>query len=141
VHRDIEVDFDDENNRFIRMLSGQYTPKKYKEVRPSFDFGAAISTSNTGEDRELLEAISFLRFREETGHPCRIHNYVDGTKAAAAAAERIVGISVSWAVITLVRAADVKSLDNVIIRPLLSVIPFETSDKWALFYTKMEIDT
>ena len=61
-------------------------------MKPNRDFDFGVNSSTThygGEDKERIVAFTFLQFREETGIPFRLENYVDGAKAACGAAERI----------------------------------------------------
>ena len=78
-----------------------------------FDFGVNSSTTHYGgEDKERIVAFTFLQFREETGIPFRLENYVDGAKAACGAAERIALYCPLWAILTVVRAGEEKFIEN-----------------------------
>ena len=90
IHRQYEVDWADENKYFTSRLEAHWVPFQTHETKPRFDFGVNSSTTHYGgEDKERIVAFTFLQFREETGIPFRLENYVDGAKAACGAAERI----------------------------------------------------
>lgn len=83
IHRQYEVDWEDENKYFTSRLEAHWVPFQTYETKPGFDFGISSSTMHLGgEDEERILAFSFLRFREETGMPFRLGNVVEDTKAA-----------------------------------------------------------
>ena len=140
IHRDLNVDWFEENNELVNQLNVTHIPYKQKSTKRIFDFGRVTITTNIGiggirENKELTDAIAFLRFREETAHPLIIQNITNGTNAVVKAAERISKASISWSIITLVRVGDVKSLDSVITRQLLSSISHEEINSWTKFYS------
>lgn len=113
IHRQYEVDWADENKYFTSRLEAHWVPFQTHETKPRFDFGVNSSTTHYGgEDKERIVAFTFLQFREETGIPFRLENYVDGAKAACGAAERIALYCPLWAILTVVRAGEEKFIEN-----------------------------
>lgn len=125
IHRQYEVDWADENKYFTSRLEAHWVPFQTHETKPRFDFGVNSSTTHYGgEDKERIVAFTFLQFREETGIPFRLENYVDGAKAACGAAERIALYCPLWAILTVVRAGEEKFIENALTtRSLRSRIP------------------
>lgn len=130
IHRQYEVDWADENKYFTSRLEAHWVPFQTHETKPRFDFGVNSSTTHYGgEDKERIVAFTFLQFREETGIPFRLENYVDGAKAACGAAERIALYCPLWAILTVVRAGEEKFIENALTRGVLSTwTPKETDE-------------
>lgn len=113
IHRQYEVDWEDENKYFTSRLEAHWVPFQTYETKPGFDFGISSSTMHLGgEDEERILAFSFLRFREETGMPFRLGNVVEDTKAAGGAAERIALYCPLWAILTVVRTDEEKYMEK-----------------------------
>lgn len=112
IHRQYEVDWEDENKYFTSRLEAHWVPFRTYENKPGFDFGMSSSTMHLGgEDEERVLAFSFLRFREETGVPFRLGNVVEDIKAAGGAADRIALYCPLWAILTVVRTDEEKYVD------------------------------
>ena len=136
THHKYDIDWYAENERFGFLLTA---PKKeYRETTttPAFEFGRQTVSFHSGEDTDAINAYAFLLFREETGFPFRVHNFVIGNKAAVGAAERIARYSFSWAVITIVRTYEEKALDLIFTRSALSIVDAQEVD--ALCKTYLE---
>ena len=135
IHRQYEVDWEDENKYFTSRLEAHWVPFQTYETKPGFDFGISSSTMHLGgEDKERILAFSFLRFREETGIPFRLGNVVEGTKAAGGAAERIALYCPLWAILTVVRTDEEKYVESSLTRGVLSTWPQEDADECCQFY-------
>lgn len=135
IHRQYEVDWEDENKYFTSRLEAHWVPFQTYETKPGFDFGISSSTMHLGgEDEERILAFSFLRFREETGIPFRLGNVVEGTKAAGGAAERIALYCPLWAILTVVRTDEEKYVESSLTRGVLSTWPQEDADECCQFY-------
>lgn len=135
IHRQNEVDWEDENKYFTSRLEAHWVPFQTYETKPGFDFGISSSTMHLGgEDEERILAFSFLRFREETGIPFRLGNVVEGTKAAGGAAERIALYCPLWAILTVVRTDEEKYMESSLTRGVLSTWPQEDADECCQFY-------
>ena len=135
VHRQYEVDWADENKYFTSRLEAHWVPFQTHETKPRFDFGVNSSTTHYGgEDKERIVAFTFLQFREETGIPFRLENYVDGAKAACGAAERIALYCPLWAILTVVRAGEEKFIENALTRGVLSTWTPKETDECCQFY-------
>ena len=135
IHRQYEVDWEDENKYFTSRLEAHWVPFQTYESKPGFDFGINSSTMHLGgEDEERILAFSFLRFREETGIPFRLGNVVEGTKAAGGAAERIALYCPLWAILTVVRTDEEKYVESSLTRGVLSTWPQEDADECCKFY-------
>lgn len=125
-HKQADVDWGNENNEFTLRLIAPFIPEyNHKTETPTFDIGIATSSIVMGEtktQKEIYEAMSFLRFREESGHPFRIANIVffnNDVPGIVGAATRIAPWSIEWALASLMRANNSKSLDGVLTRPML----------------------
>lgn len=135
IHRQYEVDWEDENKYFTSRLEAHWVPFQTYETKPGFDFGISSSTMHLGgEDEERILAFSFLRFREETSIPFRLGNVVEGTKAAGGAAERIALYCPLWAILTVVRTDEEKYVESSLTRGVLSTWPQEDADECCQFY-------
>lgn len=135
IHRQYEVDWADENKYFTSRLEAHWVPFQTHETKPRFDFGVNSSTTHYGgEDKERIVAFTFLQFREETGIPFRLENYVDGAKAACGAAERIALYCPLWAILTVVRAGEEKFIENALTRGVLSTWTPKETDECCQFY-------
>ena len=135
IHRQYEVDWEDENKYFTSRLEAHWVPFQTYETKPGFDFGISSSTMHLGgEDEERILAFSFLRFREETGIPFRLGNVVEDTKAAGGAAERIALYCPLWAILTVVRTDEEKYMESALTRGVLSTWSQENADECCQFY-------
>lgn len=135
IHRQYEVDWEDENKYFTSRLEAHWVPFQTYETKPGFDFGISSSTMHLGgEDEERILAFSFLRFREETGMPFRLGNVVEDTKAAGGAAERIALYCPLWAILTVVRTDEEKYMESALTRGVLSTWSQENADECCQFY-------
>lgn len=135
IHRQYEVDWEDENKYFTSRLEAPWVPFQTHESKPSFDFGASSSTTHFGgEDEERILSFAFLRFREDTGIPFQLRNVVESTKAARGAAERIALHCPLWATLTSVRAGQEKYMESVLTRGVLSTWSQEDTDECCRFY-------
>ena len=135
IHRQYEVDWEDENKYFTSRLEAHWVPFQTYETKPGFDFGISSSTMHLGgEDEERILAFSFLRFREETGMPFRLGNVVEDAKAAGGAAERIALYCPLWAILTVVRTDEEKYMESALTRGVLSTWSQENADECCQFY-------
>lgn len=134
THRKLTIDWYAENERFQLLLDtpGQFSESK--NVKFSFDFGRRTSSFGAKEDVHTFNAYAFLRFREETGHPFRIHNVTNGNKAAIRAAERIAPYSFMWAIVTIARTNESKPVESILSRAVLHSMTALTADKLCQSY-------
>jgi len=129
--------FDTENESYEMLLSESYMPKKVVSKRPGFDIGIEINTTSFGSDNgEVNTAFSFLRFREETGHPFRIRNVVSN-KGVKGTVKRIKQRNSYWAMLTLIMAEDDKLIDDVYNRSSLASINNSEADSICDNYIKI----
>jgi len=144
LHKRLGVSWEDENDAFAVRLSATFVPSYKTTVKnASFDFGWETTTEHHGETetwRDIRSAISFFRFREETGHPLKISNYVIGSfnttkDAAAGAAIRVSFYTLEWSLIMLARTGNHKALSDVLTRPHMSEMSVEAVDKIMDIYT------
>ena len=97
---------------FIPRLEAEWTFFQTHQKNADFDFGVTSSTTIFGDDKNVISALTFLRFRDETGIPFRIgHTYSDN-KAAGGAAERLARYYPDTAILTLVRADAEKTVER-----------------------------
>lgn len=136
LHQKYKADWHMEEERFELLLKPQPQPFKRTDLKQTFDFDRQTVTSFWGEDVDTLYAFSFLRFCEDTGHPFRIKHVVSGTEAAVGAVNRIATYASTWAVVTLMRIDDSKSVDFVFNRPALSQVTAIEADALCWTYIK-----
>lgn len=99
-----------------------------------FDFGVTSSTTIFGDDKNVINALTFLRFRDETGIPFRIGHTCSDNKAAGGAAERLARYYPDTAILTLVRADAEKTVEKTLTRSLLSTWTQEDADLFCQLY-------
>jgi|GEM_PF-2513812 len=132
-------DWSKENNDFTNNLLHKYTGSAVKTIVKSFDFGHSSTLTHHGNDGEAMEAMSYLRFREDTGFPFRIQLYVntnDDSKAVIGAIQRIIPYYyINWATITAVRSDNEKAIDFILTRPLLSNLSLDEVSEFAKYYS------
>ena len=134
LHRQYEVSWEDENMGFIPRLEAEWTFFQTHQKNADFDFGVTSSTTIFGDDKNVISALTFLRFRDETGIPFRIgHTYSDN-KAAGGAAERLARYYPDTAILTLVRADAEKTVEKTLTRSLLSTWTQEDADLFCQLY-------
>ncbi|MEC0241271.1 SIR2 family protein [Paenibacillus dokdonensis] len=119
IHKKFTTDWNTEDERFQLLLTAPRQDFSSKAEQPSFDFGRRTLSVNSKNDTDALTAYAFLRFREETGHPFRVHNITSGNKAAIGAAERIATYSFAWASVTIARANEEKAAEAILSRSAL----------------------
>ncbi|WP_410513072.1 hypothetical protein PaeBR_00925 [Paenibacillus sp. BR2-3] len=134
MHRKFTTDWNTEDERFQLLLTVPRQDFRPKGEQPSFDFGRRTLSFNTREDTDSLTAYAFLRFREETGHPFRIHNITNGNKAVVGAVERIAAYSFAWAVVTFARANEEKAVEAVLSRSALYEMNASTANELCQSY-------
>ena len=146
IHRKYELDWYAEDTSFQLQLKSLSQVQKSNSNRASFDFGRRTVSFSYGEDTDVLTSFAFLRFREETGHPFRIVNVTSGNKAAIGAAVRISPYYFHKAVVTIARAYDEKSVEDIVTRPVLSEMTAPEVDALCRIYldalrrTESELD-
>ncbi|MFF2909217.1 SIR2 family protein [Paenibacillus sp. NPDC057934] len=147
MHKKFTTDWNTEDERFQLLLTVPSQDFRAKGEQPSFDFGRRTLSFTTGEDKDILTAYAFLRFREETGHPFRIHNVTSGNKAAVGAVERIAPYSFVWSIVTIARANEEKAVEAVLSRTALYKMSASTANELCRIYidalrrTKGELQT
>lgn len=141
LHAQHHVSWEMQNSAFLAQLEAPWMLYNSKQEQPSFDFGRVHKSSHFGEDKEVIRAYAFLRFREETGIPFFINSIYNGTKAACGAAERIARYSPLWSILTLVRADEPKSVEQTITRSILSDWTQEEADRHSLFCIEALLST
>lgn len=104
---------------FNAKLTGVGKGKKDIELVHGFDIGHTSKTHRFGSDRDALEAFAFLRYIDDIGFPYRIQNMSFGTESARGAIARISKISLNWAISTLLRSGDSKSVESLFDRSFL----------------------
>lgn len=105
--------------------------------KPAFDIGRVHRTYRWGGwDHEALTAFNFLRFCEDTGIPFRIPGYSIATKSAVGTLARIEAHTPHWALATLVRVGDTKSVDDVLDRRGLASLDTAAVDSLIATYLR-----
>ena len=133
LHAQQGVEWNDQNAYFVSRLEAPWTPYIPYTETASFDFHVRSYSTSYHEDIDRIEALSFLRFREETGIPFKIKNVTHGVKAAGGAAERISALAPNWAVMTLIQADQNKSVGTVLTRSSLSAWTQQEADQYCRF--------
>ncbi|MDM5277092.1 SIR2 family protein [Paenibacillus silvae] len=134
AHKMLTTDWHSENERFQLLLD---TPRRLsvsKNEQFSFDFGRRTFSFDTSENKNIFNAYAFLRFREETGHPFRIYNITNGNKTAVRAAEQISRYSFMWAIVSIARTNEPKSVEAILSRAALFSMTAVTADELCLTY-------
>lgn len=134
LHRQYEVSWEDENMNFIPRLEAEWTSFQTHQKNADFDFGVTSSTTIFGDDKNVINALTFLRFRDETGIPFRIGHTCSDNKAAGGAAERLARYYPDTAILTLVRADAEKTVEKTLTRSLLSTWTQEDADLFCQLY-------
>jgi len=111
---------------FEAKLSNPARERKDIEVVHGFDIGHSSTTHHLGNDGEALEAYAFLRHMDDIGIPYHIGNMTFGKDAGVGAVKRIAKTSLNWAIATLLRTGDSKSVDALFNR---SSLVAETPEK------------
>ena len=102
---------------FELMLDKLPAQRKNITEKQEFDIGRISRQHHLhGNDREVINAYSFLRFCEEVGLPYRVGSYTLATKTALASLQRISHYSSFWAIATLGRLGDAKAVDSLFSR-------------------------
>lgn len=94
-------------------------PVQRKDIteKREFDIGRVTQTRHfSSTDQEGLSAYAFLRFCEEVGLPFRVGSYTMATKTAVASLQGISRYSSFWAIATLARLGDAKTVDSLFSR-------------------------
>ncbi|WP_151737044.1 SIR2 family NAD-dependent protein deacylase [Paenibacillus tengchongensis] len=133
-HRMFTTDWHTEDERFQLLLTAPRQDHRSNKEQPSFDFGRRSVSFNDKEDTDSFTAYAFLRFREDTGHPFRIHTVTSAGKAVIGAVERIAPFAFAWAVVTIARANEHKAVEEVLSRAALSKLNASAADELALGY-------
>ena len=141
LHDQYHVDRDRQNTVFEAWMEAPWVPFRVDQSQSSFDFGAVRRSNRYGEDREVIRAYTFLRFREETGIPYFLNSVHAGTKAACGAAERIALYSPFWSIQILILTDGEKAVEQVITRSVLSTWTQENADQWCNFYADALLKT
>lgn len=141
LHDQYHVDWDRQNTVFEAWMEAPWVPFRVDQSHPSFDFGAVRRSSRYGEDKDVIRAYTFLRFREDTGVPFFLNSVHAGTKAACGAAERIALYSPFWSIQVLILTDSEKAVEQVITRSVLSTWTQEDADQWCKFYADALLKT
>lgn len=134
LHRKYEVSWEDENTNFVPRLEGEWSPFRSHQTKAGFDFGSHSTTTYFGDDKNVIDALTFLRFREETGIPFRIGYVQSDSKAADGAAERIARYYPDTAILTIVRTNNEKVVERAVTRGILSLWTQEDADQYCQLY-------
>lgn len=123
---------------FELILKNPATKRKRLASKREFDIGRITQTHHIGgiNEQELLNAYSFLRFCEEVGLPYRIANYTMEKKTALTSLQLISRFSSFWAIATLARLGDAKTVDSLFSRE--SVYNFKADEADQLIYTYLD---
>lgn len=141
LHDQYHVDWETQNNKLSTPLEAAWVPYRTEREQASFDFGRMRKSSFFGADKEVINAYTFLRFREESGIPFYISGCYDDKKAACGAAERIARYSPFLSILTVVRADEPKTLEQVITRGILSSWTQPEADETCQFYLNALVNT
>ncbi len=99
-------------------------PPEHKQSatrKPTFDIGRVTDSHSFGyDDTEMLTAYRFLRFCEDAGVPFQIPGCTVATKTAAGALSRVAPDSPYWAMATLIRLNDAKTVERLFDRASLA---------------------
>ena len=133
-----ECDPWNERKAFERTLDRQPVIKSNVTRKAAFDIGQSVQTHQFGIwDNEALAAYSFLRFCEDAGLPLRISGGIIATESAAGALSRLANYSPSWAMTTLVRINDEKSVDRIFNRTSLAGMDVASVDNLVTRYLEV----
>ena len=120
---------------FERTLDRQPVSRSKVTRKAAFDIGQSVQTRQFGIwDNETSAAYSFLRFCEDAGIPFRIPVCIIAAKSAAGVLSHLVNYSPSWAMATLVRINDEKSVDRIFNRTSLAGMDVASVDNLATRY-------
>ena len=104
-------------------------PKKDVSVVKSFDIGRISRSFHLGsENIEALVGYEYLRFCEDAGIPFRTGNFTFGAHIAKGALKRIYKYSPYWALASLVRIGDDKTVDEIFNRESLHSLSVDQVD-------------
>ena len=122
---------------FAQELKRPPVPTGDTVEKPAFDIGRVRRTYRWGGwDHEALTAFNFLRFCEDTGIPFRIPGYSIATQSAVGTLARVEAHTPYWALATLVRVGDAKSVDDVLDRRRLASWNTEAVDNLVATYLR-----
>jgi len=107
--------------KLFEMALGQpHSAQAEVTEKREFDIGRVTRTHHFGGwTHDALSAYAFLRFSEEVGAPFRITGMTLSKKSAEGAIPRISRTSPHWAVITMIRTGDAKTVEHVFNRQAL----------------------
>ena len=122
---------------FAQELKRPPVPRRDAVETPAFDIGRVRRTYRWGGwDHEALTGFNFLRFCEDTGIPFRMAGYSIAITSAVGTLARIEAHTPHWALATLVRAGDTKSVDEVLDRGVLASLDTEAVDSLIATYLR-----
>ena len=120
---------------FERTLDRQPASRSNVTRKAAFDIGRSVQTRHFWIlDNEAFAAYGFLRFCEDAGLPFRIAGGIVATKSAAGALSHLANYSPSWAMVTLVRINDEKSVDRIFNRTSLARMDVASVDNLVTRY-------
>lgn len=109
-----------ERKLFEMSLGHPCSVKAELTEKREFDIGRVTQTLHMGGwDDDALSAYAFLRFSEEAAAPFRITGMSLSKKSAEGALPRIARTSLHWAVVTMIRTGDAKTVEHVFNRQTL----------------------
>jgi hypothetical protein len=101
--------------------------------KDAFDLGRKNASSHFGaENKDALNAYTFLRFAEDIGLPCRVSNTTFVKNSFIATLPRIAKYSPTWALITMLRSGELKVVDELFNRESVFGLTAEYCDQLTL---------
>ncbi|MGO1370182.1 SIR2 family protein [Senegalia sp. (in: firmicutes)] len=124
-----EFNWFQENRYYIKSFEYKYIREPNTHSSLSFKLGSITNkTSFTSDNKEVLEAFDYLRFREETGMPFIMGN-VKNKKYLLEVIRRIVDYNPNLAFIIYLKSNEYKSIDYIYGRKYLSGITCQEADE------------
>lgn len=134
-HLKFSVDWSRTNEQFISDLNKEQFNKNRYSVNYSFDFGRSSARMHFTNNPNYSLALSFLRFREESGIPFHINNIPYDTEAAEVAAKCLSLMKPHLSLLTLIRSNNYTDLEKIFNRVILSQLDLIKIDEMLDFCT------
>ena len=134
-HLKFSVDWSRTNEQFISDLNKEQFNENRYSVNYSFDFGRSSARMHFTNNPNYSLALSFLRFREESGIPFHINNIPYDTEAAEVAAKCLSLMKPHLSLLTLIRSNNYTDLEKIFNRVILSQLDLIKIDEMLDFCT------
>lgn len=134
-HLKFSVDWSRTNEQFISDLNKEQFNENRYSVNYSFDFGHSSARMHFTNNPNYSLALSFLRFREESGIPFYINNVSYDTEAAEVVAKCLSLMKPHLSLLTLIRSNNYTDLEKIFNRVILSQLDLIKIDEMLDFCT------